>query len=352
MNSTRAATIRLRSSFDGAVSLGRVQTPTLAILARREEEIRAFKPEPYWVVDAAVRAPSTSPPGAPTRAASTPAPTPGWRPPRRRAPSSQACRDQIGHHHQAREVRAPGARAAALRPHLAAARRQRPLRLHRPAHPGRGAAALRGAQGAHLPAHQLALHHRRHGRPRSSRSPSSWAGESEYAAASQYVLGPRRAAAGPGRQRRQGHRPPRDHPHQRRAPPGRQDERGRPPDLRPGGATLPGRLPSRGGVREHARGDDRGDARVPHPRQAPARPRLARRLRRDRRSGRRARRRRGRGPRAAPAHARQGRGRRTSPRSPTRPRRPSRRGATPRARCWTRWRPPASSWTRRSCARP
>ena len=52
MNATRAATIRLRSSFDGTVSLGRVQTPTLAILARREEEIRAFKPEPYWVVDA------------------------------------------------------------------------------------------------------------------------------------------------------------------------------------------------------------------------------------------------------------------------------------------------------------
>ena len=52
MNSTRAATIRLRSSFDGAVSLGRVQTPTLAILARREEEIRAFKPEPYWLVGA------------------------------------------------------------------------------------------------------------------------------------------------------------------------------------------------------------------------------------------------------------------------------------------------------------
>jgi DNA topoisomerase III len=53
MNSTRAATIRLRSSFDGAVSLGRVQTPTRAILARREEEIRAFVPEPYWLVDAA-----------------------------------------------------------------------------------------------------------------------------------------------------------------------------------------------------------------------------------------------------------------------------------------------------------
>jgi DNA topoisomerase III len=52
MNATRAATIRLRSSFDGAVSLGRVQTPTLAILARREEEIRAFRPEPYWLVGA------------------------------------------------------------------------------------------------------------------------------------------------------------------------------------------------------------------------------------------------------------------------------------------------------------
>ncbi len=52
MNATRAATIRLRSAFDGAVSLGRVQTPTLAILAQREEEIRAFKPEPYWIIDA------------------------------------------------------------------------------------------------------------------------------------------------------------------------------------------------------------------------------------------------------------------------------------------------------------
>ncbi len=56
MNATRAATIRLRSSFDGAVSLGRVQTPTLALIARREEEIKAFVPEPYWLVDAAFAA--------------------------------------------------------------------------------------------------------------------------------------------------------------------------------------------------------------------------------------------------------------------------------------------------------
>ena len=52
MNSTRAASIRLRAAFDSVVSLGRVQTPTLALVARREEEIRAFKPEPYWLVEA------------------------------------------------------------------------------------------------------------------------------------------------------------------------------------------------------------------------------------------------------------------------------------------------------------
>ena len=75
MNSTRAATIRLRSSFDGAVSLGRVQTPTLAILARREEEIRAFKPEPYWIVDAQFDTVQELP-GA-TRVATTPAPIHG-----------------------------------------------------------------------------------------------------------------------------------------------------------------------------------------------------------------------------------------------------------------------------------
>jgi DNA topoisomerase-3 len=60
MNATRAATIRLRSSFDGAVSLGRVQTPTLAIVARREEEIKAFVPEPYWLVDATFAADALS----------------------------------------------------------------------------------------------------------------------------------------------------------------------------------------------------------------------------------------------------------------------------------------------------
>jgi DNA topoisomerase-3 len=57
MNATRAASIRLRAAFDGAVSLGRVQTPTLALVVRRELEIRAFVPEPYWLVEASFAAP-------------------------------------------------------------------------------------------------------------------------------------------------------------------------------------------------------------------------------------------------------------------------------------------------------
>jgi DNA topoisomerase-3 len=52
MNATRAATIRGRAWVGGVVSLGRVQTPTLAMIVRREREIQAFVPEPYWLVHA------------------------------------------------------------------------------------------------------------------------------------------------------------------------------------------------------------------------------------------------------------------------------------------------------------
>src|SRR5919199_5270267 len=53
MNATRAATIRGRAWVGGVVSLGRVQTPTLAMIVRREREIQAFVSEPYWLVRAA-----------------------------------------------------------------------------------------------------------------------------------------------------------------------------------------------------------------------------------------------------------------------------------------------------------
>ena len=56
MNATRAATIRGRAALGGVVSLGRVQTPTLALLARRESEIQAFVPEDYWLVEATFNA--------------------------------------------------------------------------------------------------------------------------------------------------------------------------------------------------------------------------------------------------------------------------------------------------------
>lgn len=52
MNATRAATIRGRAWVGGVVSLGRVQTPTLAMIVAREREIQAFVPMPYWLVHA------------------------------------------------------------------------------------------------------------------------------------------------------------------------------------------------------------------------------------------------------------------------------------------------------------
>jgi DNA topoisomerase-3 len=52
MNATRAATIRGRAWVGGVVSLGRVQTPTLAIMVKREREIQAFTPEAYRLVHA------------------------------------------------------------------------------------------------------------------------------------------------------------------------------------------------------------------------------------------------------------------------------------------------------------
>src|SRR5207249_5930084 len=47
LNATRYYTVRHRS---GGVlwSVGRVQTPVLALIVRRDDEIRAFKPEPFW----------------------------------------------------------------------------------------------------------------------------------------------------------------------------------------------------------------------------------------------------------------------------------------------------------------
>lgn len=50
INATRALTCK----YNAQLSCGRVQTPTLAMIAAREEEIRTFKPVPYYGLKAAV----------------------------------------------------------------------------------------------------------------------------------------------------------------------------------------------------------------------------------------------------------------------------------------------------------
>ena len=48
LNVTRA----LSCKYDTKLSAGRVQTPTLAMIKARDEEIRTFIPKPYWLLDA------------------------------------------------------------------------------------------------------------------------------------------------------------------------------------------------------------------------------------------------------------------------------------------------------------
>ena len=48
MNASRAFTLR----YHALLSVGRVQTPTLQMLVKRRQEIEAFVPEPYWLVQA------------------------------------------------------------------------------------------------------------------------------------------------------------------------------------------------------------------------------------------------------------------------------------------------------------
>ncbi|MBQ9560891.1 MAG: DNA topoisomerase 3 [Prevotella sp.] len=61
MNATRLYTIkygdnsRSRKGGTGVLSIGRVQTPTLAMIVNRQKEIDNFKPEPYWVLSTLYR---------------------------------------------------------------------------------------------------------------------------------------------------------------------------------------------------------------------------------------------------------------------------------------------------------
>lgn len=61
MNATRLYTLKYRnqsnrqSEAGSVLSIGRVQTPTLAIVVNRQKEIDNFKPEPYWVLSTVYR---------------------------------------------------------------------------------------------------------------------------------------------------------------------------------------------------------------------------------------------------------------------------------------------------------
>lgn len=57
MNATRLYTLKYGRPGKGVppLSIGRVQTPTLALIVRRQQEIENFVPEPYWVLSTVYR---------------------------------------------------------------------------------------------------------------------------------------------------------------------------------------------------------------------------------------------------------------------------------------------------------
>ena len=54
MNATRLYTLKYGQNHQ-VLSIGRVQTPTLALIVNRQKEIENFKPEPYWILSTTYR---------------------------------------------------------------------------------------------------------------------------------------------------------------------------------------------------------------------------------------------------------------------------------------------------------
>ena len=55
MNATRLYTLRFAQAKGQILSIGRVQTPTLAMIVKRHFEIKDFKPEKYWILSTVYR---------------------------------------------------------------------------------------------------------------------------------------------------------------------------------------------------------------------------------------------------------------------------------------------------------
>ena len=194
-------------------SLGRVQTPTLALVARREEEIRAFKPEPYWLVEAQLRG---------DRRAPLLGPLPG----RQAAPAEERG-------HGDRRGRRPGSRA---RSRSSRRRRSASARSSSTTSPRSSATRTRSygfsARRTLAAAQRLYEEHKALTYPRTNsrfltgdmiaeiKPIAELVGHNpQYAKGAEYVLGARQAAARAGGQRQEGPGPPRDHPHALRARP-------------------------------------------------------------------------------------------------------------------------------------
>ncbi len=164
INGTRALTKRMFGSRAGNVaSVGRVQTPTLAIVFARELEIRNFVPRDYWRVTATFQVTNGTYEGTyqrpnykktenddqdradriweKTLADTVHAACKGPPPPRR---------------HPRREKSRHANLPPPLRPDDPPARSQQPLRTLRPPHPPNRPGPLRKTQNDHLPAHRLA----------------------------------------------------------------------------------------------------------------------------------------------------------------------------------------------------
>ena len=346
MNSTRAATVRGRA-LGGVVSLGRVQTPTLALIVRRDLEIDAFVPETYFQVDARFQLD-----GARSYTGRWFSGKADRTPERERADAAADAARASRPPSRGQEDRAQDPAAAALRPDHAAARREQPLRHLGLAHAAGRAAAVRGLdrrRAPHLPANAVAVPALRPGGRAEGDRPL-----------------PGRPAGAPKR-RRVRRRPgcaavgagssttARCDDHHAIIPTGelpRKELSG--DDARVFDLVVrryPGGVPSGGGLRGH-RGRHRGRRRtLPHPRPAPAGGGLAgRRFRRaGGRRGAAAGRRRGRPPGAAPdrpgraRHLHRGGGAREADQAAA--------AATRRRRCSRTWRRPAARSRTRSCGR-
>ena len=211
MNATRAASIRLRSAFDGAVSLGRVQTPTLALLVSREQAIRDFKPEPYWLVEASSRADES-----------------------RRYAGRYLGGKRIAEDEAAKIVREVEGQQGEITKLEKKEEREQPQLLYdlttlqRHANTLHGFCARRTLAAAQrlYEEHKAITYPRTNSRfltgdlwPRSSRPRSSSATTQQYRKASRVRGRAREPAAGARGQRREGHRPPRPDPDALRARP-------------------------------------------------------------------------------------------------------------------------------------